>query len=74
MFSLTMEVTCFIIHPLALATVLDTDERSVLKWNVWLLPEITDMFQTTVGCTGSGLFRQDSSFAPICAEEDIANV
>ena len=74
MFSLIMEVTCYTLHPQASATVLDMDERSVLKENVWLLPEITDMFQTTVGCTGSGLFRQDSSFAPICAEEDIAHV
>ena len=71
MFSLITQVTCYILLRVASATVLDTDVISALKWIVWLPPETTDTFQTTVGCTNSGHYRQASGTAQTIAEEDI---
>ena len=74
MFSLTTQVTCCIIHRLGSVTVLVMDVRSAAKWSVWLPPEPTDMFQTIVGCTSSGHYRQASNTAQKIAEEDTVNV
>ena len=74
MFSLTTEVTCYILRQLASATVSDTDVRSVPKLIVWHPPETMDMFQTTAACTSSGLSQQVFSSVQTNVEEVIANV